>query len=50
MITIFCEKIGVFFKNQCYQYIFAKLTVHSLGKNANIFADFYGENILKIIT
>jgi hypothetical protein len=27
MITIFCEKIGVFLKKQCYDHIFAKLSI-----------------------
>jgi hypothetical protein len=56
MITIFCdfshffgEKIGVFLKNQCNGQIFAKIAV-VLAKNANIFANFFSENILKIIT
>jgi hypothetical protein len=44
MITIFGEKIGVFLKNQCYDQIFTKSN-RSLGKNANVFAKFFGENI-----
>jgi hypothetical protein len=45
-LTFFGEKIGVFLKNQCYDQNLALFWV----KNANIFAEFFGENILKIIT
>jgi hypothetical protein len=45
----FRRKIGVFLKNQCYDHIFVK-TSCSLSKNAVFFAEFFGENILKIIT
>jgi hypothetical protein len=56
MITIFCDfwqfsakKIGVFLKNQCYDQLFSKIGSF-WDKNANFFAEFFGENILKIIT
>jgi hypothetical protein len=56
MITIFCDfctifgkKIGVFLKNQCYDHFFQNLALFWV-KNANFFAKFFGENILKIIT
>jgi hypothetical protein len=48
-LPIFGEKNGVFLKNQCYDQIFAKGS-SSLSKKANIFAKFFVENILKIIT
>jgi hypothetical protein len=41
--------MAFFSKNQCYYYIFVK-TSSSLRKNTNIFAKFFGENILEIIT
>jgi hypothetical protein len=51
MIIIFCdfrqfsaEKNGVFLKIQSYDQIFAKAS-SSLSKNANIFANVFGENI-----
>jgi hypothetical protein len=47
--TIFDEKIGVLLKNQCYDPFFQKLAV-VLSKSANFFADFFAENIFKIIT
>jgi hypothetical protein len=48
--TIFGEKIGVFLKNQCYDQNFAKISF-VLSKKTPIFsADFFGENIFKIIT
>jgi hypothetical protein len=56
LITIFfdlCQfsatKIGVFLNDQCYDLFFQKLAV-IWAKNANIFATFFGENILKMIT
>jgi hypothetical protein len=55
MITIFAifanlrQKIGVFSKTNVMIKCFAK-TSSTLSKNANIFAKFFGENILKIIT
>jgi hypothetical protein len=49
MITILCDFCNFFLKNQCYDQNFAKTSI-SLRKNANIFAKFFGENILKIIT
>jgi hypothetical protein len=55
-ITIFCDfrpfsqkKFGVFLKNQCYDHLKKNLALFWV-KNANIFAKFFGENILKIIT
>jgi hypothetical protein len=52
MITIFCDfrqfsanKIGVFLKTDVMIKIFP-----SLPKNANFFAEFFGETIFKIIT
>jgi hypothetical protein len=44
----FCEKNGRFSakKKKCYDQIFAK-TSTGLRKNANIFAKFFGETILK---
>jgi hypothetical protein len=48
-LTIFCEKNGFFLKNQCYDQFFQNLALFWV-KNANIFADFFGENIFKIIT
>jgi hypothetical protein len=47
-LTIFCEKIGVFLKSQCYDHL-KKLVLFSV-KNANFFAEFFAENIFKIIT
>jgi hypothetical protein len=56
MITIFCDfwqfwvkKMPFFSKTNVMITIFAK-TSSSLSKNANFFAKFFGENILKIIT
>jgi hypothetical protein len=56
MITIFCdffpifgEKIGVFSKTNVMINFFQNLAL-SRVKNANFFAKFFGENILKIIT
>jgi hypothetical protein len=49
MITIFGEKIGVFLKNQCCDKIFAQFSFVSSQKR-QFFADFFGENILKIRT
>jgi hypothetical protein len=44
IFTIFCKKIGLSIKNQCYDQIFAK-TISSLSKKTDIFAKFFGENI-----
>jgi hypothetical protein len=46
---IFSEIIGVFLKYQCYYQPFQNLALFWV-KNANFFAIFFGENILKIIT
>jgi hypothetical protein len=43
--AIFGEKIGVFLKNQCYDQFFPNLALFWV-KNT----DFFGKNILKIIT
>jgi hypothetical protein len=48
-LTIFCEKIGVFLKNQCYDQHFA-LFSFVLSQKRKFFAEFFGINILKIIT
>jgi hypothetical protein len=40
----FAEKIGVFLKNQCYDQNLHNLALFSV-KNANFFAEFFGENI-----
>jgi hypothetical protein len=51
MITIFCDfcqfsakQFAFFSKTKCYDQIFAKSS-SSLSKIANIFANFFGENI-----
>jgi hypothetical protein len=49
MITIVGEKTDVFLKNKCYPQIFQNLALFRV-KNAIFFAEFFGENILKIIT
>jgi hypothetical protein len=49
-LPIFGDKIGVFSQKQCNDSFLQKLAVHSLSKNANLFAKFFGENIFKIIT
>jgi hypothetical protein len=56
MITTFCnfypfsaKKLAFFSKTNVMITIFAK-TSFVLRQNANIFAKFFGENILKIIT
>jgi hypothetical protein len=55
MITIFCDfcqllaKKLALLKNQCYDQFFQKLAV-VWAKNANYFANFFGENNFKIIT
>jgi hypothetical protein len=56
MITIFCDfypfsakKMAFFSKTNAMITIFAKLALFCV-KNANIFAEFFGENILRIIT
>jgi hypothetical protein len=49
MITIFCKKIGVVFKNQCYDQFFSKIS-SSWSKKRQFFAKFFGEKFLKIIT
>jgi hypothetical protein len=45
MITIFGEKIGVFLKNQRDDQLFFLNLALFWDKNANFFADFFGENI-----
>jgi hypothetical protein len=45
----FGEKIGVFLKNQCYDQMFAKFSF-VLSQKRQFFAEFFGENISKIIT
>jgi hypothetical protein len=47
-LPIFGEKNGVFLKNQCYDQNFAKFSFVSSQKR-QFFAEFFGENILKII-
>jgi hypothetical protein len=56
MITIFgnffqfsAEKIGVFLKYQCYDQLFFKFSF-VLSQKRQVFAQFFGENILKLIT
>jgi hypothetical protein len=44
-LPIFCEEIGVFLKNQCYDQNFLQKLAVVRAKNANIFAKFFGENI-----
>jgi hypothetical protein len=53
MITIFCDfcqfsakKLAFFSKTNVMTTIFQKLAV-AFAKNSNIFANFFGENILK---
>jgi hypothetical protein len=46
---IFGEKIGDFLKYQCYDQLFSKFSFVSSQKR-QIFRNFFGENILKIIT
>jgi hypothetical protein len=48
-LPIFCEKIGVFLKTNVMIKFLQKVAA-VWAKNANIFAKFFGENILKIIT
>jgi hypothetical protein len=45
-LPIFCEKIGVFLKKQCYDQIFLKFALFCV-KNANFFVEFFGKNIFK---
>jgi hypothetical protein len=45
----FRPKIGVFFKNQCYDNFFKKISF-VFSQKLHFFANFFGENILKIIT
>jgi hypothetical protein len=40
MITIFCEKIGVFLKSQCYDPLSAEFSSIFKSKIANFLADF----------
>jgi hypothetical protein len=49
-LPIFGEKIGVFLKNQCYDHNFLQNLARVGAKNANIFDNFFGENIFEIIT
>jgi hypothetical protein len=44
----FRQKNGFFLKNECYDQNFAQFNF-VLSQKANFFADFFGENILKII-
>jgi hypothetical protein len=48
-LPIFGKKIGVFLKHQCHDPILHNLALF-WAKNANFFAKFFSENILKIIT
>jgi hypothetical protein len=43
-LPILSEKLAFFYKNQCYDQIFAK-TSSSLSKKRHFVANFYGENI-----
>jgi hypothetical protein len=49
-LTIFGEKIGGFIKNQCCDQNFAQFSFVLSKKPPIFFADFFGENNLKIIT
>jgi hypothetical protein len=56
-VTIFCDfcqfsakKLAFILKNQCYDHFFYLNLALFWVKNANFFAKFFGENILKIIT
>jgi hypothetical protein len=40
----FSEKNGVFLKNQCYGHNFLQKLALFWVKNANFFAEFFGEN------
>jgi hypothetical protein len=47
LITIFCEKFGVFLKNHCYDANFTNIS-SSLNKRTPLFfAKLFGENIFK---
>jgi hypothetical protein len=55
-LSIFCDfrqisakKMALFFKNQCYDQNFAYFSF-VLSQKRLFFAEFFGENILKIIT
>jgi hypothetical protein len=48
-LTIFGKQIGVFLKTQCYDQNFAWFTF-VLSQKRQFFAEFFGENIFKIIT
>jgi hypothetical protein len=48
-LIIFCDKIGVFLKNQCYDQNFA-LFGFVLSQKRQFFRKLFCENILKIIT
>jgi hypothetical protein len=48
-LTIFDEKNGVFLKNQCCDQNFAYFSF-VLSQKRQFFAEFFGENILKILT
>jgi hypothetical protein len=43
-LTIFCEKIGVFLKKQCYDQFFISFV---FSQKRQFFAEFFGENIFK---
>jgi hypothetical protein len=45
----FSQIMAFLLKNQCYDHFLHQLAVFSFGK-ANFFAQFFGENIMKIIT
>jgi hypothetical protein len=45
MIAIFCEKMAFFSKTNVVIIFFKNWQYLALGKNANIFAKFFGENI-----
>jgi hypothetical protein len=49
-LPIFCEKNGVFLKNQRYDHFFFQKLAVVWAKNVNIFAKIFGENILNITT
>jgi hypothetical protein len=48
-LTNFGGEIGGFLENQCYDQIFAYFSF-VLSQKRHFFAEFFGENILKIIT
>jgi hypothetical protein len=40
-LPIFCEKNGVFLKNQCYDHVLQKEAVHSLSKKRHYFRQMF---------